>query len=262
MSVIIDNNKTDKKNSGRSCVVKRIVITLLICAVLLTPFPMFMKDGGTVRYQAILYSVPKRHEIAYPKIDGVEFYYNAEGFSNGFLVGTEVYVLFIPVYYTTHFEIENEYPYTPDVRDLVGFYQANGIEEVSLKSVTADEERISIEFYGDMSMEHANSVYRLMRVFLEENPDSFLNGNRTLFIDYVAREDTDRGHRQYYHVEFEFDPSTDTVCNVYVSGEMIPDEVPSDAVLEDIEATIDIHGETTDEKIEIIEGIYPNCTAA
>ena len=127
---------------------------------------------------------------------------------------------------------------------------------------TVYQETTSLRIKLVESEVHDWNLHATLKSVLEENPDSFLNGNRTLFIDYVAREDTGRGHRQYYHVKFEFDPSTDTVCNVYVSGEMIPDEVPSDAVLEDIEATIDIHGETTDEKIEIIEGIYPNCTAA
>ena len=46
---------------------KKNVITaicILVVIVLLIPIPMRMKDGGTVKYQAVLYSVSDVHRLA------------------------------------------------------------------------------------------------------------------------------------------------------------------------------------------------------
>ena len=46
---------------------KKNVITAictLVVIVLLIPIPMRMKDGGTVKYQAVLYSVSDVHRLA------------------------------------------------------------------------------------------------------------------------------------------------------------------------------------------------------
>ena len=47
-----------------------IVIVLLI--ILLCPIPMRLKDGGTVKYQAILYSVSDVHRLAPSTESGYE----------------------------------------------------------------------------------------------------------------------------------------------------------------------------------------------
>lgn len=41
----------------------KIIIVLVICAVLLIPFPVGYKDGGSVEYNAVLWSVRKEHSI-------------------------------------------------------------------------------------------------------------------------------------------------------------------------------------------------------
>lgn len=40
-----------------------IVICVLLATVLLIPTPMYMEDGGTVEYKAILYSVADVHRL-------------------------------------------------------------------------------------------------------------------------------------------------------------------------------------------------------
>lgn len=40
-----------------------IVSSLILAAVLLIPTPMYMEDGGTVEYKAILYSVADVHRL-------------------------------------------------------------------------------------------------------------------------------------------------------------------------------------------------------
>lgn len=45
---------------------KRIIIFLCVmfAIISLVPIPMRLKDGGTVRYQALLYSVSKVHRLS------------------------------------------------------------------------------------------------------------------------------------------------------------------------------------------------------
>ena len=74
---------------------KRIIAaTVIFLVLLLIPVPMYYKDGGTVDYKAVLYSVRKEHSIA-----GTP---GEEGFNIGTrikLLGWEVYddVKFVPI---------------------------------------------------------------------------------------------------------------------------------------------------------------------
>lgn len=66
----------------------KIFIAVVIILILLTPFPSHYKDGGTVKYTAILYSVTDYHSIV----------------EEGFYTGIEVKILGITVYKNTTIE--------------------------------------------------------------------------------------------------------------------------------------------------------------
>lgn len=70
-----------------------IVVTIVLSIILLLPIPLFYKDGGTVEYRAILYSVEKAHSIS------------LEG--SGYDIGTRVRILFWEVYDDVEF-VPNE----------------------------------------------------------------------------------------------------------------------------------------------------------
>ena len=74
---------------------KRTVTALVIilAAVLLIPFPIHLKDGGTVVYSAVLYSVTKAHEISGPPLHD----------ERGYNIGTSVKILLWTVYDDVHF---------------------------------------------------------------------------------------------------------------------------------------------------------------
>lgn len=44
----------------RKKIIKTIIIVILI--ILLVPFPIFYKDGGTVKYRAIVYEITRYHK--------------------------------------------------------------------------------------------------------------------------------------------------------------------------------------------------------
>ena len=73
--------KLDKKSRRKA----RILLILVIIATLI---PMYRgyKDGGTVSYDAVAYSVTKWHEIA------------VQEHRRGYYIGTEVRILFWQVY--------------------------------------------------------------------------------------------------------------------------------------------------------------------
>ena len=49
-----------------------IAICIFVIAILFFPIPMRMKDGGTVKYQALLYSVSDVHRLAPSMESGYE----------------------------------------------------------------------------------------------------------------------------------------------------------------------------------------------
>lgn len=73
----------DMKKISKKFKAMRTVIIVIIAALLFVPFPTWYKDGGTVIYRALFYSVTKRHELA---VDG------------GYYVGTEIKILGFEVF--------------------------------------------------------------------------------------------------------------------------------------------------------------------
>lgn len=65
-----------------------IIVTVLVAlSVLLIPIPRYLKDGGTVEYNALLYSVDQVHTL------------NSDG---GYDVGVRVRILFWKVFDNVH----------------------------------------------------------------------------------------------------------------------------------------------------------------
>ncbi|WP_129724832.1 hypothetical protein [Xylanivirga thermophila] len=65
----------------------RNIIIILLLFILLFPIPMRLKDGGSIRFQALLYSVTKVHRLN-----------NDSEAVNEFLKGWKVEVLNLKVY--------------------------------------------------------------------------------------------------------------------------------------------------------------------
>lgn len=64
-----------------------VIIAAVLLVILLFPIKQSLKDGGTVEYNAILYSVVKEHSMTL-----------SEQGEKGYNVGTRVRVLFFEVY--------------------------------------------------------------------------------------------------------------------------------------------------------------------
>lgn len=82
---------------------KKKVITgicLLLVIVLLFPIPLRMKDGGTVKYQAVLYSISDVHRLA-PSTES--------GYEEGFVIE----ILGMQVFDNVKRSIEKQYAIAP-----------------------------------------------------------------------------------------------------------------------------------------------------
>ena len=53
-----------------------VIAIIVVLVILLTPVRMNLKDGGSVRYKALVYEVTKIHRLA-PEVDGVKPYIRA-----------------------------------------------------------------------------------------------------------------------------------------------------------------------------------------
>ena len=73
--------KLDKRSRRKAW-----VLLILVVIAMLIPMYCGFKDGGTVQYRAVLYSVTQRHEIA------------VQEHRRGYYIGTEVRILFWQVY--------------------------------------------------------------------------------------------------------------------------------------------------------------------
>lgn len=67
----------------------KIIILLLVLLIFLIPHPIYLKDGGTVEYKALLYKVSKVHSLT-----SVEEMENGKKYNEGItieILGIEVY---------------------------------------------------------------------------------------------------------------------------------------------------------------------------
>lgn len=72
-----------------------IIISAIFAVILLFPIKSHIKDGGTVKYDAILYGITKKHAFCSESVSGEEgFTYN---------IGTSIRILWFNVYDSNEF---------------------------------------------------------------------------------------------------------------------------------------------------------------
>jgi len=83
------------KGLGDSMKKKKILITIIviIALILLIPIPMRLKDGGSIKFQALLYSVTKYHKLNHVT-------------ENGYIDGIGIEILGVEILNTTEKKIE------------------------------------------------------------------------------------------------------------------------------------------------------------
>ena len=99
------NAAADEKSARKKRIVRTLVFALVLVFLgMLVPRAYRYKDGGTVEYKAVLYSVIKWHAFREYYDDG---YLGGSG-EQQFVVGTTVDILGMRVYHDTHYAYESE----------------------------------------------------------------------------------------------------------------------------------------------------------
>lgn len=70
-----------------------IIAVLAVLIIMLIPIKLQYKDGGTVKYNAVLYSITKHHEIYFIPGDS----------KDGYNIGTTIRILWFDVYDNVEF---------------------------------------------------------------------------------------------------------------------------------------------------------------
>lgn len=76
-----------------------VIAIIVVLVILLTPVRMNLKDGGSVRYKALVYEVTKIHQLS-PEVDGVKPYID----------GFEIKILGMTVYRETNEQTNSSLP--------------------------------------------------------------------------------------------------------------------------------------------------------
>ena len=92
----LDFKGQTNRNLAKECDCMRkkffvVIAIIVVLVILLTPVRMNLKDGGSVRYKALVYEVTKIHQLS-PEVDGVKPYID----------GFEIKILGMTVYRETN----------------------------------------------------------------------------------------------------------------------------------------------------------------
>ena len=85
-----------------------IILIVIVVLVLFCPIPLQYKDGGTVEYKALTYSVRNLHSIRNNTKGSSWYVPEIEEGAPGYIVGLEVEILGVKIYDNTKFEKAEE----------------------------------------------------------------------------------------------------------------------------------------------------------
>lgn len=137
-----------------------LIIIIIIALILLIPIPMRLKDGGSIKFQALLYSVTKYH-----KLDHV---------ANGYLDGIRIEILGMKLYDNIgNMETKAEIQKRTKISDLniLNSKSINIKELVKFNGIVYGRSYELIDYAGDL-----NNSIGTIDFFIEEECFPELNG--------------------------------------------------------------------------------------
>ena len=167
---------------------KNLVILIIILAmVLLIPIPLHLKDGGSVEYKALLYSITKYHQLDHNsetgyrdgigiKILGMEIYNNLEDYNSGLAQTTSKEKVYIKMENILNINLLD------DFLDNTNKYNKNAISdkvEIVTYTIEGDEILTTVEY---------NKETNEFTVIKDNTKDEFANEeNRKITTNIYSR---------------------------------------------------------------------------
>lgn len=259
----------NNSGSGKAFV---IILSVLLGVILFFPMTATVTDGGSFYIFSPLriYEIKKCHEAHAPiaDVEGVSYSYSP--FSTSYRVGYEVKIFGFVVFDNTYYNppLETHLKYQEDIEDLVMYYNRHRVDNVELKGIDVserfdDRKGISLSFGEVDNLETSDRILKVIKKYLEENPECFLYDGFQVWIEtrHNERNEGSGGSVaiKIYEASFVIELLDNSVTELRLSGNMIPDSVPSGYAFEDVRRVKVIFNDSIDESQEqVLRSIYPN----
>ena len=252
--------------------IKVLIILVGVCLfILLFPMPYSMTDGGSIGVMSPfgIYDIKRCHE-AYgggTEIDGVHYKHSESPIR--YKVGIQVTVFGADVIDITHFEPDVVEPleYEDEVRDLISYYNSHQVEDIELGSVYISEWKIenyvTLYFSEVSEIEKSDQIVKVIKAYLNENPDSFLYNDFIVNVDAIHQELVEKTSTSeawlMYEAYYVIDPTDKSILELRLSTSMIPEEVPPYYSFEDVKTIKLTYSDSlTENQKKTLSTIYPN----
>lgn len=255
-----------------------IVIASICHVVLLFPLPYALSDGGSTGACSLfglglIYDVRNCHELrsSGKDIDGVNYHY--EPSTVRYNVGNRVSIFGFVVFDNTQLDspLDEHLKYEEEVKELIDYYNSHRVNDVELRSIFVREcdslRYVNLAFCEVDKIEVSDEIVKVMKGYLDENPDSFLYKDFKLTISARHNELVEKKLNseawEVYEAEYELSLPDKSITELTLSPAMIPDTVPIGYDFEDVQKiSFVIVSSVSEDKEIILRSMYPNAEIA
>ena len=273
MVLIMEMKKTHKLR------IAVIVFAVIILIILFFPVPYTKKysieDAGSTGIRSFFkygYDVLNCREKyrSWTVIDGVS--YNYVSSEMRYLVGTRVSIFGIVVFDDTHPDppLDEHMKYEEEVKELIDYYNSHRVDDIEIGSVSVNERdtrHVFISFGGVKKIETSDEIVKVIKGYLNDNPDSFIYDDFNLIIytgyseviEKTATSETQKPYMSEYHISL---PDI-TITELVLSPAMVPDTVPTGHDFEDVQKiSFSFVGSVSEDRESVLRSMYPNAEIA
>ena len=268
----MEKNKTNKK------ITVIIVIAAVILTVFLIPIPYSLTDGGSTGFCSLLsfgfvYDVRRCHELRGNgrDIDGVNYNYVPSPMR--YNIGTRVSFFGIVVFDNTQLDspLDEQLKYEEEIKELIDYYNAHCVDDVELRSIFVSERDtlryVVLSFREVNKLEVSDRIVKVIKGYLDENPDSFLYDDYKLKIsarhNELVKKTLISETWEVYEADYDLSLPDKSITELNLSPAMIPDTVPLGYDFEDVQKiSFSFVSSVSEDKEMLLRSMYPNAEIA
>ena len=257
-----------------------IVIAIVFFVILFFPVPYTkqysVEDAGSTgvrsffRYGYDIYNCREKYRVG-TVIDGVAYNYNS--LDMRYVVGTRVSIFGFVVFDNTHVDppLDEHMKYEEEVKELINYYNSHRIDDIKIGSVSVSEmdtsRQVFISFGGVKKIETSDEIVKVIKGYLNDNPDSFIYDDFNLIIytgyseviEKTATSETQKPYMSEYHISL---PDI-IITELVLSPAMVPDTVPTGHDFEDVQKiSFSFVGSVSEDRESVLRSMYPNAEIA
>lgn len=253
-----------------------IVMASLILVSLFIPVPYKVQhtinDAGSTGVRSFfrpIYDVKNcRERYRWSTVlDGVAYNYVPN--MNLYIVGTQVTIFGHMVFDDTHVDppLEEHLKYEDEVKEIIDYYNSHQVNDIELGSISVIEtdtcRQVSLFFGPVKEIVVSDQIVKVIKDYLDENPDSFIYNDFSLMIqasyqELVEKTATSESWRPYQAQYFISIPDK-KVTELVLTPAMIPDIVPEGYDFEEVQKiSFSFVSSVSKDKELVLRSIYPN----